>query len=144
MAASEQGPEVGVDPVLRVGVTGHRHLADEAAVRRAADAVFDAEFAAAYGVEYADDLFAPANEDSRTTTNVEGFLAAQHAWLEANLPENGVLLKAGEYGSAALPPKANRFYGKAGTGGESIGLFLDERTGKVEQVLFTVPAPATT
>ena len=54
-----------------------------------------------------------------------------------------MLLKAGEYGSAALPPKANRFYGKAGTGGESVGLFLDERTGKVEQVLFTVPAPAT-
>ena len=110
---------------------------------RAADAVFDAEYATAYGVEYADDLFAPADEDSRTTTNVDGFLAAQHAWLEANLPENGVLLKAGEYGSATLPPKANRFYGKAGTGGESIGLFLDERTGKVEQVLFTVPAPAT-
>lgn len=74
---------------------------------------------------------------------MDGFLAAQHAWLEANLPENGVLLKAGEYGSATLPPKANRFYGKAGTGGESVGLFLDERTGKVEQVLFTVPAPAT-
>ena len=108
---------------------------------RAADAVFDTEFAAAYGVEYADDLFAPANEDSRTTTNVDGFLAAQHAWLEANLPENGVLLKAGEYGSAVLPPKANRFYGKAGTGGESVGLFLDERTGKVEQVLFTIPVP---
>ena len=32
--------------------------------------------------------------------------------------------------------------GQAG-GGESVGLFLDERTGRVEQVLFTMPAPAT-
>ena len=32
---------------------------------RAADAVFDAEFAAAYGVQYVEDLFAPAGEDSR-------------------------------------------------------------------------------
>lgn len=36
------GPEVGVDPVLRIGVTGHRVLADASAVRFAADAVFRA------------------------------------------------------------------------------------------------------
>ncbi len=38
-------PRIGLDPVLRVGVTGHRNLADEAAVRAAAAAVF-AELAA--------------------------------------------------------------------------------------------------
>jgi len=111
---------------------------------RAADAVFDAEFATAYGVEYVEDLFAPADEDSRTTTNVDGFLAAQHAWIEAHLPPDGVVLQAGEYGGAKLPPKANRYYGKPGTGGAKEGYFLDERTGRVETILFTVPAPAPT
>ena len=111
---------------------------------RAADAVFDAEFAAAYGVEYVEDLFAPAGEDSRTTANVDGFLAAQHAWMEAHLPPGAVVLQAGEYGGAKLPKGANRYWGKPGTGGAKEGLFLDERTGRVETILFTVPAPAPT
>lgn len=110
---------------------------------RAADAVFDAEFAAAYGVEYVEDLFAPADEDSRATTNVEGFLAAQHAWVEANLPPNGVVLQAGQYGGPQLPPKAQRFYGKPGNG-ESVGYCVNENTGQVDTVPFTVPAPAAT
>ena len=108
---------------------------------RAADAVFDAEFAAAYGVEYVEDLFAPADQDSRTTANVDGFLAAQHAWMEAHLPPGAVMLQAGEYGGAKLPRGANRYWGKPGTGGAKEGLFLDERTGQVETILFTVPAP---
>jgi len=33
-------PEIGLDPVLRIGVTGHRLVADEAAVRAAAAATF--------------------------------------------------------------------------------------------------------
>jgi len=107
---------------------------------RAADAVFDAEFAAAYGVEYVEDLFAQANEDSRTTSNVDGFLAAQHAWVEANLPPNGVVLQSSEHGGASLPPKAQRYYGKPGRGGERVGYHLDERTGRVDTVLFTVPS----
>ena len=109
---------------------------------RAADALFDAEFAAAYGVDYTEDLFAPADEDSRATTNVEGFLAAQHAWVEANLPENGVVLQAEQHGSPKLPPRAQRFYGKPGTGGESVGYCVNESTGRVDTVLFTLPAPA--
>ncbi len=109
---------------------------------RAADAVFDAEFAAAYGVDYVEDLFAPADEDSRATTNVEGFLAAQHAWVEANLPENGVVLQAEQYGGPKLPPRAQRFYGEPGTGGESVGYCVNENTGQVDTVPFTLPAPA--
>jgi len=95
------------------------------------------------GVEYVEDLFAPADEDSRTTTNVDGFLAAQHAWIEANLPANGVVLQAEGYGSIKLPPKANRYYGTPGKGGESIGYVLDEQTGQVRTIPFTMPAPAT-
>jgi len=107
---------------------------------RAVDAVFDAEFAAAYGVEYTEDLFAQANEDSRTTSNVDGFLAAQHAWVEANLPPNGVVLQSSEHGGASLPPKAQRYYGKPGKGGERVGYHVNERTGQVDTVLFTVPS----
>ena len=44
----------------------------------ARDASFGDELAAAYGIEWSEDLFAPANEDNRYTTNVEGFLGAQH------------------------------------------------------------------
>jgi len=109
---------------------------------RAADAVFDAEFAAAYGVEYTEDLFAQANEDSRTTTNVDGFLAAQHAWIEANLPPNGIVLQTNEHDGPGLPPKANRYYGKPGQGGESVGFYVNGRTGRVETVMFTVPGSA--
>ena len=39
---SDVGPAIGVDPVLRVGVTGHRALADEAAVGAAARSIFNA------------------------------------------------------------------------------------------------------
>jgi len=109
---------------------------------RAVDAVFDAEFAAAYGVEYVEDLFAQANEDSRTTTNVDGFLAAQHAWVEAHLPPNGVVLQANEHDGPSLPPKAQRYYGKPGQGRESMGWYVNERTGRVDTVLFTVPSSA--
>ncbi len=111
---------------------------------RAADARFDAEFAAAYGVEYVEDLFAPADQDSRATTNVDGFLAAQHAWVEANLPANGVVLQTEEYGGAKLPPRAQRYYGKPGQGGETVGFYVNANTGAVETVLFTVPVPTPT
>ncbi len=108
---------------------------------RAADALFDAAFAEAYGVTYIEDLFAPADEDSRTTTNVDGFLAAQQAWVETHLPENGVMLTADAYSGVKLPALAMRHYGPPDAPGVKVGVCLDENTGKVRQVLFTVPAP---
>jgi ParB family chromosome partitioning protein len=109
---------------------------------RAADALFDAAFAEAYGVTYVEDLFAPADEDSRTTTNVDGFLAAQQAWVETHLPENGVMLTAEAYGGVKLPAQAMRHHGPPDAPGVKVGVCLDENTGKVRQVLFTVAAPA--
>ncbi len=109
---------------------------------RAADALFDAAFAEAYGVTYVEDLFAPADEDSRTTTNVDGFLAAQQAWVETHLPENGVMLTAEAYGGVKLPAQAMRHHGPPDAPGVKVGICLDESTGKVRQELFTVPAPA--
>jgi len=116
------------------------HLAEVLMRRtmRAADAQFDAEFAAAYGVTYTDDLFAPADEDTSTTTNVEGFLAAQHAWTETHLPEGAVLLQT-EQNNIILPQGAHRTYWVSNNPGVTPGVYVDERTGKVETIHFMVP-----
>jgi len=56
---------------------------------------FGDDLAKAYGIVWEDDLFAPPGEDSRYTTNVEGFFGAQQEWLQNNLPERGRLLPVG-------------------------------------------------
>ena len=56
---------------------------------------FNDELAQAYGITWTEDLFSPADEDGRTTTQVEQFLAAQGEWLAGNLPEGGALGRAG-------------------------------------------------
>ena len=58
----------------------------------ASAAKFGDDLAKAYGIVWEDDLFAPPGEDSRYTTNVEGFFGAQQEWLQNNLPERGTLL----------------------------------------------------
>ena len=105
---------------------------------KAADALFDADYAEAYGVSYIEDLFAPADEDSRTTTNVDGFLSAQQAWIEANLPERGVILSSGQYGEAKLPRDAIRTYSKPGPE-DHVGYHLEERTGKMDTIIYRLP-----
>jgi ParB family transcriptional regulator, chromosome partitioning protein len=70
---------------------------------------FDAELAKAYGIEWQEDLFAPADEDGRYTTNVEGFFGAQQEWLQKNLPSNGRLLRQNEYGQPELPKRPSRY-----------------------------------
>ena len=106
----------------------------------ATDAKFDDDQAAAYGVVWEDDLFAPAGEDSRYTTNVEGFFAAQQEWLQANLPPGGTLLPVGEYGRAELPKKAEQAYGQPRKG-DLIGHYLDPHSGAVKTIAYRMPAP---
>jgi ParB family transcriptional regulator, chromosome partitioning protein len=106
----------------------------------ASAAKFDNDLAKAYGVEWEDDLFAPPGEDSRYTTNVEGFFGAQQEWLQNNLPEHGSLVPVDEYGGCQLPKKAERVYGKPGKG-DVIGHYIDARTGEVETVAYRLPAP---
>ncbi|MBV8522179.1 MAG: plasmid partitioning protein, partial [Acetobacteraceae bacterium] len=101
---------------------------------------FDDEFAKSYGITWEEDLFAPAGEDTRSTTQVDAFLAAQHAWLEAKLPKNGVILEPGQHGEAKLPPKAQRHYGKP-TKDTVIGHHINEHTGAIETIAFTMPKP---
>jgi len=81
-----------------------------------AAAKFGDDLAKAYGVEWEDDLFAPTGEDSRYTTNVEGFFGAQQEWLQTNLPERGTLLPVDEYGSCQLPKKGRTRLRQAGQG----------------------------
>ncbi|MGA9867262.1 MAG: ParB/RepB/Spo0J family partition protein [Acetobacteraceae bacterium] len=107
------------------------------------DARFDEELAQAYGVVWEDDLLAPAGEDSRYTTNVEGFFGAQQEWLQNNLPPGGTLLPIGEYGRPELPKKAEHVYGKPGKG-DLVGYYLDHRSGEVKNIAYRLPEPKKT
>ena len=93
-----------------------------------------------YGVVWQEDLFAPAGEDSRYTTNVDGFFGAQQAWMAANLPENGTILTLGEYGTPSLPKGAERVYGEPGKD-DKIGHYIDGFSGEVETIAYRVPPP---
>ena len=105
-----------------------------------ADAMFDADLAKAYGVVWEDDLFTPAGEDGRYTTNVDGFFGAQQEWLQNHLPERDTLLPVGEHGSVQLPRKAEHVYGKPAKG-DITGHYLDAYSGKVKSITYRFPPP---
>jgi ParB family chromosome partitioning protein len=106
----------------------------------ASAARFDDDLARAYGVIWEDDLFAPAGEDSRTTTNVDGFFGAQQEWLQNNLPERGTMLPTDEFGRAALPKKAEFVYGKPAKG-DLVGHYLDVHSGEVKTTVYRIVEP---
>jgi ParB/RepB/Spo0J family partition protein len=103
----------------------------------ARDASFGDELGHAYGIAWVEDLFAPADQDSRYTTDVEAFLGAQQEWMTQNLPKKGVIAEANSYGEVKLPPKAERVYGTAKKS-DHTALYLD-REGKVKTVHFRMP-----
>jgi ParB family chromosome partitioning protein len=106
----------------------------------ASAAKFGDDLAKAYGIVWEDDLFAPADEDSRYTTNVEGFFGAQQEWLQNSLPERGTLVPVDEYGHVQLPKKAERVFGKPGKT-DMIGHYIDARTGEAQTVAYRLPVP---
>ncbi|MBZ9701677.1 MULTISPECIES: plasmid partitioning protein [unclassified Mesorhizobium] len=103
----------------------------------ARDASFGDELAQAYGIAWVEDLFAPADQDSRYTTDVEAFLGAQQEWMTQNLPKKGVITETNNWGQPELPKKAERVYGKPGKS-DHTALYLD-REGKVQTVHFRMP-----
>ena len=105
----------------------------------ARDASFDDDLAKAYGIAWIEDLFAPADQDSRYTTDVEAFLGAQQEWMTNHLPKKGVIAETNNAGQAMLPPKAERVYGKPGKG-DCAAMYLD-RDGKVQTVHYRMPEP---
>ncbi|MGO8253464.1 ParB N-terminal domain-containing protein [Rhizobium ruizarguesonis] len=106
----------------------------------ARDASFADDLAQAYGVEWVEDLFAPADQDGRYTTNVEGFLGAQHEWMTANLPKRGAIVEVNGWGQPELPKKASQVYGKSSKS-DHTALYLD-RDGKVQTVHYRMPEAA--
>ncbi|WP_294541587.1 ParB N-terminal domain-containing protein [uncultured Rhodoblastus sp.] len=107
----------------------------------ARNAKFGEKEQTAFGIVWIEDLFAPANEDSRYTTDAEAFLAAQRAWLEANLPENGEIIEADDYGSAKLPKGAERVWSSKPAEGDRIGFYIAPRDGSVKDIAFRRPTP---
>lgn len=101
-------------------------------------AKFDEEIAVKYGVIWHDDLFAPAGEDGRYTTDVDGFFGAQQEWLENSLPKGGVLVPQNEYGQPQLPKKAEHVYGKPGKN-DITGYYLEPRTAEVKTIVYRLP-----
>ena len=108
----------------------------------ARDAKFGEKEQAAFGIVWTEDLFAPADEDSRYTTDIDAFVGAQLAWLEANLPKNGEIVQVDEYGSARLPKGATRVWGGKPSKKDRVALSVDPRNGAVSEVYFTPPSPA--
>lgn len=103
----------------------------------AKDASFGEDLATAYGIEWVEDLFAPADQDSRYTTSVEAFLGAQQEWMTANLPKKGAIVEVNNWGQPELPKKAERVYGKPSKS-DHVGMYLD-RDGKVQSVAYRLP-----
>lgn len=104
----------------------------------ARDASFGDDLAQAYGIAWVEDLFAPADQDSRYTTDVEAFLGAQQEWMANTVPKRGVIVEAGQWGEPKLPPKAERVYGKPSKS-DHTAMYLD-RDGKVQSVAYRMPA----
>lgn len=103
----------------------------------ARDASFGDDLAQAYGIEWVEDLFAPADEDGRYTTNVEGFLGAQHEWMTNNLPKRGAIVEVNSWGQPQLPKKGSQVYGKPSKS-DHTAFYLD-RDGKVQTVHYRMP-----
>jgi ParB family chromosome partitioning protein len=103
----------------------------------ARDASFGDDLAQAYGIEWVEDLFAPADQDGRYTTNVEGFLGAQHEWMTSNLPKRGGIVEVNSWGQPELPKKASQVYGKPSKS-DLTAIYLD-RDGKVQTVHYRMP-----
>jgi ParB family transcriptional regulator, chromosome partitioning protein len=100
-----------------------------------AAAKFGDDLAQAYGVVWEDDLFAPADEDGRYTTNLEGFFGAQQEWLQNHLPPHGTMVPQDDYGRPQLPKNAEQVYGKPGKG-DLVGHYLDPYSGAVKTTVY--------
>lgn len=101
-------------------------------------ASFGEDLTQAYGIVWQEDLFAPADEDCRYTTDIEAFYGAQQEWLANNLPKRGSIVELGDYGQPKLPPKAERVYGKPGKG-DHTAWYVDSRSGEVQSIAFRMP-----
>lgn len=139
-ASLEEQGEVWKANKPNKGERAHWHFIASALNKRrmfARDASFGDELAAAYGIEWVEDLFAQGNENNRYTTNVEAYLGAQHEWMTNNLPKRGTIVEVNTYGQPELPKKAERIYTKPQKS-DHTAMYLD-RNGQVQTVHFRMP-----
>ena len=106
----------------------------------ARDAKFGEAEREAFGIVWQEDLFAEGDEDNRFTIDGEAFVSAQRAWVDANMPKNGVWIEIDEYGREKLPPRANRTWTKPKKG-DQIGFAIHPRDGTIQEVVFRVSEP---
>src|SRR5208282_4522053 len=106
----------------------------------AKDAKFGEAEREAFGIVWQEDLFAEGDEDSRFTIDGEAFVSAQRAWVDANLPKNGVWIEIDEYGREKLPPRANRTWTKPKKG-DQIGFAIHPRDGAIHEIVFRIAEP---
>jgi ParB family transcriptional regulator, chromosome partitioning protein len=106
----------------------------------ARDAKFGEAEREAFGIVWQEDLFAQAHEDNRFTIDGAAFVSAQRAWVDANMPKNGVWIEIDEYGREKLPPRANRTWTKPKKG-DQIGFSIHPRDGAIHEVVFRTSEP---
>jgi ParB family chromosome partitioning protein len=104
----------------------------------AKDAKFGEDERAAFAIVWQEDLFAEGDEDNRFTVDGDAFASAQRAWLDANMPKNGVLLEMDQYNQPKLPPKAQRTWAKPKKG-DQIGYMISPRDGVIHEFAFRLP-----
>ena len=108
----------------------------------ARDAKFGEKEQAAFGIVWTEDLFAPADEDSRYTTDVDAFLGAQLAVARSQPAEERRNRSGRRIRRARLPKGATRIWGSKPGRHDRVALSVDPRNGAVSEVYFTPPAPA--
>ena len=106
----------------------------------ARDAKFGEDERAAFGIVWQEDLFAEGDEDNRFTVDGEAFISAQCAWVDANMPKNGVRIEVDDYGREKLPPRAKPTWTKPKKG-DQIGFSINPRDGTVREVVFRISEP---
>ena len=109
----------------------------------AKDAKFGEAEREAFGILWQEDLFAEGDEDNRFTIDGEAFVSAQRAWVDANMPKNGVWIEIDEYSREKLPPRANRTWAKPKKG-DQIGFAINPRDGKIHEAVFHISEPDVT
>lgn len=109
----------------------------------ARDASFDAKIAKANGIVWQEDLFEQGDGDNRYTTQGEAFINAQHEHMNKKLAKGHVILTIDEHGQPKLPAKATRIYGTKPGKGDTVGTYVNERSGSIETVIYRLPEPKT-
>jgi ParB/RepB/Spo0J family partition protein len=108
----------------------------------AKNAKFSEDEAQAFGIVWEEDLFAPADEDSRSTTQIDAFLAAQTAWLETNLRKDQCIVEIDEYSRPKLPRGAQQYYGRSSEG-VFTAFYIEPRSGLIREAAYTTPKAST-